>query len=89
MLLEFGEPIGPEMTFPPFAFARSTGTFDVVEVPFTEPPATEILAAALNSFLGIVWFRLALSKESPRLGKFWSIDAAGRSAYLGDTLAAL
>ena len=90
MLLEFGDPIGPDMIFPPFAFARSTGAFDVIDVPFTgPPPAEEVLATALSSFLGIVWLRFALSRESPRLGKFCSMDAAGSCAGLGDAFDAL
>ena len=67
MPLAFGDPMGPEMTLPPFALARSVGALGVVEMPLIEAAAAgETLAAALSSFLGIVWVRLALSTESPR-----------------------
>ncbi len=58
MLLELGDPIGPDMTFPPFALARSVGVFggfgeDVP--PLTDPLTLGVLfAEEFSSFLDTV-----------------------------------
>jgi hypothetical protein len=81
ILLELGDPIGPEMTFPPFALARSVGCmvgFGVDAVPVTVALRLEgMLAAELSSFLAIVWVRFALSRESPLFGRFCKIEVIG------------
>lgn len=57
MLLELGDPIGPEMILPPFALARSV---DKLDIGTDAPPLTALLrldgmfADELRSFLGIV-----------------------------------
>lgn len=89
MLLELGDPIGPEITFPPLALASSAGCiggFETGDAPLTVALRLEgMLAAGLSSFLGIVWVRFALSRESPRFGKFCRSEVAGNCACLGDS----
>lgn len=94
ILLEFGDPMGPEITFPPFARVSSAG----VGVVFCAGEAPPLMAAfkldgrfaeAFTSFLAMVCVLFALSKESPRLGRACSKDAAGICGCLGDSLAGL
>lgn len=80
ILFEFGDPMGPEITFPPFALAKLAGVvaegFGDEELPLTAELRDDgIFAEALGSFLAIAGFRFALSNESPRLGKFCNCDA--------------
>ena len=88
ILFEFGEPMGPDITFPPFALAKLAGVVVVGLGDDVLPLTAEwrvdgMFAETLSSFLAIVWVRFVLPNESPRFGKFANCDA--RLFGLGDS----